>query len=132
MAEIFRNCIEIVAPLAGSVDRNADDGTKDKLGEDVAPLAGSVDRNMPDRVVELYSRVAPLAGSVDRNNLDHIQVFEATVAPLAGSVDRNPVVPLKNGQDGKVAPLAGSVDRNCTSRPAGRLVSCRSPRGERG
>ena len=35
----------MVAPLAGSVDRNADDWAVDKARPRVAPLAGSVDRN---------------------------------------------------------------------------------------
>ena len=33
----------------------------------VAPLAGSVDRNRPFLFFDYVSRVAPLAGSVDRN-----------------------------------------------------------------
>ena len=37
------------------------------VGDDVAPLAGSVDRNADNNVVKVVQDVAPLAGSVDRN-----------------------------------------------------------------
>ena len=45
----------------------------------VAPLAGSVDRNAMRRVLPPLVKVAPLAGSVDRNLEGKIDV-----APLSG------------------------------------------------
>ena len=56
----------LVAPLAGSVDRNSGVGVFLEH-PDVAPLAGSVDRNMSSGWVAWGNYVAPLAGSVDRN-----------------------------------------------------------------
>ena len=56
----------------------------------VAPLAGSVDRNLSLPLDELNDMaVAPLAGSVDRNAPAQIDQWKGYVAPLAGSVDRN-------------------------------------------
>ena len=101
-----------VAPLTGSVDRNAARPC-DGVAARVAPLTGSVDRNLTDTVTQqpfgtsLPSRgawieivcflkgaqheyVAPLTGSVDRNLLrDGILDILDRVAPLTGSVDRN-------------------------------------------
>ena len=99
----------------------------------VAPLAGSVDRNWHKLIYRLYSSVAPLAGSVDRNFDGPItQGHGINVAPLAGSVDRNGALGGRLGPFDSVAPLAGSVDRNWTIRSASSSTSCRSPRGERG
>ena len=56
----------LVAPLAGSVDRNVDVATR-RYVNNVAPLAGSVDRNYYDLTLKEWRDVAPLAGSVDRN-----------------------------------------------------------------
>ena len=56
----------------------------------VAPLAGSVDRNDAGDVEGQPVFVAPLAGSVDRNGQAFNDLTEIQkVAPLAGSVDRN-------------------------------------------
>ena len=56
----------------------------------VAPLAGSVDRNRcPPPGAGRCGPVAPLAGSVDRNSLAPLSSSASLVAPLAGSVDRN-------------------------------------------
>ena len=60
----------------------------------VAPHAGSVDRNpLPAFHTARSTRVAPHAGSVDRNISlwDAYQEMQA-VAPHAGSVDRNIVL----------------------------------------
>ena len=56
----------------------------------VAPLAGSVDRNLRGLPPLCPFSVAPLAGSVGRNDNEEgtISVMEE-VAPLAGNVDRN-------------------------------------------
>ena len=40
----------VVAPLAGSVDRNVYFGHTMGMSREVAPLAGSVDRNTPPRI----------------------------------------------------------------------------------
>ena len=58
---------ELVAPLAGSVDRNIPSTYKDAQDKPVAPLAGSVDRNTEVQRMNKEAVVAPLAGSVDRN-----------------------------------------------------------------
>ena len=59
---------DAVAPLAGSVDRNAELGSNSIYEPGVAPLAGSVDRNSTFlRLTHEAVPVAPLAGSVDRN-----------------------------------------------------------------
>ena len=56
----------MVAPLAGSVDRNC--AVTGRMGTpSVAPLAGSVDRNHDHDNIRINIDVAPLAGSVDRN-----------------------------------------------------------------
>ena len=55
----------------------------------VAPLAGSVDRNKVEKSASVFSVVAPLAGSVDRNSNAFFLRKIYQVAPLAGSVDRN-------------------------------------------
>ena len=57
----------------------------------VAPLAGSVDRNcaVTARMGFPSALVAPLAGSVDRNGVRATVTTSQNVAPLAGSVDRN-------------------------------------------
>ena len=82
--------VSIVAPLAGSVDRNADGHACLVCLFPVAPLAGSVDRNrLPDRQLQQDRQVAPLAGSVDRNSSWVMSTRFLPVAPLAGSVDRN-------------------------------------------
>ena len=68
----------IVAPLAGSVDRNKEvDSGLFKLS--VAPLAGSVDRNKTPVTLQAVASVAPLAGSVDRNrerDVLHFRLFQ--------------------------------------------------------
>ena len=124
---------DIVAPLAGSVDRNAYARLPPRLallslpsrgawieiflptsrciGSRVAPLAGSVDRNSRFWRRSQASLVAPLAGSVDRNALACKDVCLVLVAPLAGSVDRNVSAGFA-ALLSAVAPLAGSVDRN--------------------
>ena len=64
----------MVAPLAGSVDRNSSWMIFLKQKRCVAPLAGSVDRNMAGAYLILADElVAPLAGSVDRNILALVQ-----------------------------------------------------------
>ena len=102
----------MVAPLAGSVDRNP------YLTYDLVTSAWSLPSRgawieiLPYRMVKPRSvpslpsrgawieicgqqrhhmdgRVAPLAGSVDRNTETDTQHPRGTVAPLAGSVDRN-------------------------------------------
>ena len=60
----------LVAPLAGSVDRNSLTWTSSPRNATVAPLAGSVDRNIGVTDIAPVSPVAPLAGSVDRNIAD--------------------------------------------------------------
>ena len=124
----------IVAPLAGSVDRNPTEvsGTPRLC---VAPLAGSVDRNISRSSPTSDIIVAPLAGSVDRNSYISRLRMSLMVAPLAGSVDRNGLnvllwimnlwsLPSRGAwiemprrlptleRPAPVAPLAGSVDRN--------------------
>ena len=101
--------LPLVAPLAGSVDRNALVLSFSRVSAAVAPLAGSVDRNGLDVVSNLGEMVAPLAGSVDRNISSSAKTIVDTVAPLAGSVDRN-------------GPLDGVLQ----------IGGGRSPRGERG
>ena len=102
-----------VAPLAGSVDRNAKGQLVNPLLRHVAPLAGSVDRNLHLPCQVLQPCVAPLAGSVDRNSplIIHGGLI-LCVAPLAGSVDRNGPGLCHYKRKETVAPLAGSVDRN--------------------
>ena len=127
--------VKVVAPLAGSVDRNYPRG---RAGRDC------IHRSLPSRGawIEIISAermrapivVAPLAGSVDRNGFVAWCVCYDAVAPLAGSVDRNHasglicavvvwslpsrgawieiVVNCFPHQRISVAPLAGSVDRN--------------------
>ena len=69
--------INNVAPLAGSVDRNAAGATSGALWP-VAPLAGSVvGTSLPSRGA--WIEISRWAGK------DRL----ASVAPLAGSVDRN-------------------------------------------
>ena len=70
MAAPFKNQTKIVAPLAGSVDRNDKEKQRFLEVEPVAPLAGSVDRNDGSGTMPLAAEVAPLAGSVDRNLAD--------------------------------------------------------------
>ena len=80
----------MVAPLAGSGDRNINNRNKSGTDPVVAPLAGSVDRNRQKLYRCKWAAVAPLAGSVDRNCIPyHVGVSGKLVAPLAGSVDRN-------------------------------------------
>ena len=103
----------IVAPLAGSVDRNGwrahglrqAHGSLPSRGAWIEIAAASHGfcgraRSLPSRgawIEMLYAafcgiaglRVAPLAGSVDRNRLRMMYPSSMPVAPLAGSVDRN-------------------------------------------
>ena len=98
----------------------------------VAPLAGSVDRNWLNAFVSSWATwVAPLAGSVDRNEQGAEEVHPVPVAPLAGSVDRNKMRRARLVEV-FVAPLAGSVDRNTYEGKTYERLTCRSPRGERG
>ena len=141
-----RNCSAarsgLVAPLAGSVDRNTPaDGTFELTDMSLPSRGAWIEmsplRRIPSRPWSLPSRgawieivtpccsiasrllVAPLAGSVDRNTIYLAQCISYfTVAPLAGSVDRNVHI-LRVAAVDDVAPLAGSVDRN--KSPATRL-----------
>ena len=45
----------LVAPLAGSVDRNMGTDLMAAKDESVAPLAGSVDRNKDDAAIEVVA-----------------------------------------------------------------------------
>ena len=58
----------------------------------VAPLAGSVDRNGYKSYSAIMWTVAPLAGNMDRNGTGTQRLVLNQVAPLAGSVDRNSVL----------------------------------------
>ena len=99
----------------------------------VAPLAGSVDRNSIPMAESVCINVAPLAGSVDRNFPENpFAGGQRLVAPLAGSVDRNAALPCMRAGLESVAPLAGSVDRNRMLDYTSDLYTSRSPRGERG
>ena len=99
----------------------------------VAPLAGSVDRNwLPITLLAEMLDVAPLAGSVDRNAELDPPCGMSGVAPLAGSVDRNIRALDAMRAEKKVAPLAGSVDRNMVLSSCALFGVRRSPRGERG
>ena len=111
---MYENGERVVAPLAGSVDRNFKRCTESDTTDKVAPLAGSVDRNAVSRPPPPAAFVAPLAGSVDRNHplIPH-RPAKRSVAPLAGSVDRNSRASIRVALF-RVAPLAGSVDRNVT------------------
>ena len=79
----------LVAPLAGSVDRNFSAATSTHQNCASLPSRGAWIEIGPGRCGGPADPVAPLAGSVDRNDLqvEHIPVIP--VAPLAGSVDRN-------------------------------------------
>ena len=80
-----------VAPLAGSVDRNAERMEKQVKPWMVAPLAGSVDRN--GSVASGYNRSGrslPSRGAwIEICKSPPTWAFRMMVAPLAGSVDRN-------------------------------------------
>ena len=100
----------------------------------VAPLAGSVDRNWHmSSASRLPIAVAPLAGSVDRNMYSGFKVpKERSVAPLAGSVDRNLHVAGRKIYKSESLPSRGAwieITKPSLSEPAG---FCRSPHGERG
>ena len=72
----------LVAPLAGSVDRNVQVAGGLRDGRGVAPLAGSVDRNVSQyKSLSLGRAVAPLAGSVDRNSVSSL-----TFSPFSWSL----------------------------------------------
>ena len=124
----------IVAPLAGSVDRNAEmAGTLGDIGK-VAPLAGSVDRNGGTIFDAGHQRgVAPLAGSVDRNlNISSETSFSLTSLPSRGAWIEI-VTSFRRVEARPVAPLAGSVDRNMDFAMKNiNNAKRRSPRGERG
>ena len=102
----------MVAPLAGSVDRNVFYSLY-LGGSGVAPLAGSVDRNHAGDGYRLILAVAPLAGSVDRNihALFVQRLASVRSLPSRGAwIEMVGVVGSPDEDD--VAPLAGSVDRN--------------------
>ena len=81
----------IVAPLAGSVDRNKEIGVNLMRGLAVAPLAGSVDRNMlHGRCTVAFNWSLPSRGAWIEMTLPTTpSASPPPVAPLAGSVDRN-------------------------------------------
>ena len=71
----------------------------------VAPLAGSVDRNALLTSSRRFLRVAPLAGSVDRNAAVASGYANVRrVAPLAGSVDRNYLLPRQRKPGARRSP----------------------------
>ena len=105
-------CRSLVAPLAGSVDRNSALVAHSAASRPSLPSRGawieifyfngqwcSLSMSLPSRgawiEIVRYSRplkppkVAPLAGSVDRNLMTGRWTKQGPVAPLAGSVDRN-------------------------------------------
>ena len=102
----------LVAPLAGSVDRNTP-LPRQTGGASVAPLAGSVDRNDVGPLTLGVTPVAPLAGSVDRNGDDlAFPVGQLPSLPSRGAWIEIPLTAIPATTRPKVAPLAGSVDRN--------------------
>ena len=114
----------MVAPLAGSVDRN--------LGHPVARPGrhGSLPSRGAWIEIRMRSCAAPRTGSLPSRGA-WIEMLEYrplslnhSVAPLAGSVDRNDLQIAHSQRAGAVAPLAGSVDRNPQSA---RRCLCRSP-----
>ena len=98
----------------------------------VAPLAGSVDRNDTEMLKALYEKVAPLAGSVDRNNKDEGTITLLEVAPLAGSVDRNWKTVSGTAQANKSLPSRGAWIEIWGTCSRQQRQTGRSPRGERG
>src|SRR5699024_3054207 len=102
----------------------------------VAPLAGSVDRNtLPARIGDQHMKSLPSRGAwIEMPTWRSFGAWrwpslpsrgawieiasppllsaQRQVAPLAGSVDRNPCFELSTLWTTPVAPLAGSVDRN--------------------
>ena len=144
-----------VAPLTGSVDRNAFCRAVLWRRRRVAPLTGSVDRNYttcPPAASTLAS--LPSRGAwIEMPLLMRLSCWKK-VAPLTGSVDRNPTLPAATqyvteslpsrgawieiprgraaARTERVAPLTGSVDRNTDLKAVAFSGSCRSPHGERG
>ena len=124
----------LVAPLAGSVDRNKQQGLTLSLQPAVAPLAGSVDRNSRISLsIMLMQAVAPLAGSVDRNLFVARVVWHGRrVAPLAGSVDRNQLAGFFQIGRCRSLPSRGAWIEMSSSSQISAPRRSRSPRGERG
>ena len=123
----------LVAPLAGSVDRNYADKIHARHGY----------RSLPSRGAWIEILRTTLTGCGSRASLPsrgawieiHLQIAindRESVAPLAGSVDRNSTCSRLTGRRAEVAPLAGSVDRNQLLIVSTVTPICRSPRGERG
>ena len=131
----------VVAPHAGSVDRNALGGWGRGPQGWSLPTRGAWIEISSSRCSRGVLRVAPHAGSVDRNCRKNRQAVRPhPVAPHAGSVDRNffsssvgscrfVSLPTRGAWieilDGSrtarraltVAPHAGSVDRNLSTLP---------------
>ena len=81
----------LVAPLAGSVDRNHA-GPRSPVAGPVAPLAGSVDRNKTSVTLQAVASVSlPSRGAWIEIGRFWKYTRLSPVAPLAGSVDRNRV-----------------------------------------
>ena len=98
----------------------------------VAPLAGSVDRNGSLTWKASPICVAPLAGSVDRNPSSGPPARTTSRSLPSRGAGIEMGMPGYESTLNKVAPLAGSVDRNRNGLRCSLLCSGRSPRGERG
>ena len=121
-----------VAPLAGSVDRNANTIIPAATSAPSLPSRGAWIEMLQRTPVKLNRPVAPLAGSVDRN-------FEGrgiTGKSLESLPSRGAWIEILFfrllGGFSPVAPLAGSVDRNNDGLYQYPTPDRRSPRGERG
>ena len=80
----------MVAPLAGSVDRNPRPSSRCAWRAASLPSRGAwIEIKSRDYIPAAEWGVAPLAGSVDRNTCKKCPCLSSPVAPLAGSVDRN-------------------------------------------
>ena len=99
----------------------------------VAPLAGSVDRN-----IDYYEARGWKYGSLpSRGAWIEIRTSGISWSIRPPSLpSRGAWIEIRPGRTGKiylsVAPLAGSVDRNRSGQYSGYRWCCRSPRGERG
>ena len=98
----------------------------------VAPHAGSVDRNIvPSIQTKLRDRSLPTRGAwieilIAENGIQNQQSLPTRGAWIEISF------PIPHDQTHRVAPHAGSVDRNITSVFVIHVDFRRSPRGERG
>ena len=119
--ELWKNGVfsdDVVAPLAGSVDRNYADVSNAPKTLASLPSRGAWIEISQTSTLTRPGHVAPLAGSVDRNvgAEGELHLGQESLPSRGAWIEMWPLARLLPIT--RVAPLAGSVDRNKFSQPA--------------